>query len=207
MLNFTLKKHTNLTTLKKIITIMISLFFSISFFIGLNISYEQSKIVSLILLIIYPILFLVFCYLVYFKRNSKLNIQRLKKRLLQKTKNKWAIKTIGFNFLFVLPAVIIYILNSYLSLAGYFFAKQPVTKLVTVESVNCHYSARGHSKLELIVSNNNQEKSTINFSYNMCKSFPNIIRLNGQSIKLYGRQWALGEIYEGFYYPKNIVLT
>jgi hypothetical protein len=201
-------KLLNLKALKKIFTLFLTLALSSILFIGLDTPYIATALTSSILwFVFYPILIIAVFYFVYLKKDSRFNHKLLAKRLQQNGENKWLIKTIGFNFALLAPIILIYTLNIYLALVCDYFARQPFSEIVTLRAVNCDNSRRGHSNFNLVAINKKNNMIRINFPYSMCRDHLNIKRLNGQSIKLYGRQWVLGTVYDGFDFSKNIDIS
>lgn len=126
----------------------------------------------------------------------------LKKQILTqpyswKKRLKYGVYTI------TLGALLVIIIYYYLALAGAYFAKQSFSQRATVLRVDCHYSRRRNSSFNLRLLDERRRVFTLEFSYEFCRKYKDVSWLNGQSIELIGRHWALGEVYDNFYYEKK----
>lgn len=111
-----------------------------------------------------------------------------------------------FIILVFLPLIFVYWVNCYFALVGDYIAKEPFSEWVILENVNFWHYRRGLHGLELSVSDANHKLFRLDFPYSFYSQHHNIVDLNGQLIKLVGRKWLLGRVYDGFFYNKQSVL-
>lgn len=163
--------------------------------------------------VLYPLLLITALYLIYLKKNSRFHIHRLKENLIKNSMmshirkpGKLHLKLIGPITLFMLPAMVVFILGLYIGLAGDYLANEHVVKEVVVNHVNC-VTGKYRTYLALDVTDANQKRYTVNHYVDTCKNYQNAARLDKRAIQLIGRQWYLGFYYDEFRYPIDIVLS
>lgn len=186
-----------LESLKYLFVISVLIVFPASIMWGLQIiSYDPTPLIRFVLWIVfYPIAAITFFYFIYVKRNSRLDRLLMKDASLRYTKNEWKIRIYKVSFILFFPAMLNYTLIAYLALASHFLAKEPLSELVSVEEARC--AGKGKTDLKLTIINRKEnEEHTIRFYHDCISSDPE--SLYGKSIKVYGHQWMLGKVYEGY---------
>lgn len=141
-----------------------------------------------------------------FNHNSKIRFFLFPK-IRRIPKNKLAILLLEFGFIILAPAFIIYLSYGYLALTGKYVAKKTFSETVLVKEVSCYRRTKytnPNVRLDIITADNQQTFAS--FNYRLCEQYPYLHRLEGQTITLYGRKWALGTVYMGISYPPNINL-
>lgn len=192
----------------------IKTFFYISIIFGftgillfsLNIPFRPDLTINnLLWYMVYPVTCIIFFYLVYLKKDSRINIALLKERLKKAHKNKIFIKIIGVLFVLFLPAMLVYLLEAFFGLITYYTSVLPAYEVVKFDYASCYHSYRRHSSLELNVIDNNGDKSYLSFPYYLCESEPSVNNINSKYIVLYGRKSMLCMVYDGFSFSDSFI--
>jgi hypothetical protein len=130
----------------------------------------------------------------------------------------YAKDAINFLLFMIIPAIPICVINTLLCLSSFYLANNNFNQKVVVNRLECHkientqvgnrkingilvlgyFIPYIHPQLVLTVSNADNHEFSVFFPYQLCETNTQANRLAGQSIMLYGRDWAFGRIYDGF---------